>query len=120
MNKDRKIWKVVCNFPISVDKRYSLNELRTRGAVHYRHLGLGGDYSDYLVVKYVKHNLTNYDKVMDDFRSQDVSWEIRNLFNVKVLEAIGIAYPELHDECVKQIFASASKTKAIEKHRLKR
>ena len=69
MNKDGKIWKVVNNFPILVNRRYSLKELRTRGAIHYRHLGLGNGYYDYLIVKYVKHNLTNYDKVMDDFLS---------------------------------------------------
>jgi len=61
------------------------------------------EFLDRISVNYIRHNLTNYDKMLDRVCKKMVSEDAYVLLNKKIYEKIGETYLNLKEECDRQL-----------------
>jgi hypothetical protein len=61
------------------------------------------EFLDRISVNYIRHNLTNYDKMLDRVCKKMVSIDVYVLLNQKIYQTIGETYLNLKDECDRQM-----------------
>ena len=56
-----------------------------------------------IMVNYIRHNLTSYEDLLEELRGKEGKYEAYTKLKNKILEKIAEVYPELKEECNRQM-----------------
>jgi len=111
--QSKKLLQKVSEMPITVDllpldkvlddaiRHFNAHPKRERDN---RGADKGSDqpFLDRIMVNHIRHNLTHYDKFLDEVERKTAAMDARELINQRIYDAIAQEYPDLGTECDRQ------------------
>lgn len=82
---------------------YNLHQRATRDEPYWADRKSDRAFLDRITVNYLRHNVTDYDDMLQELRGRVGVRDAEDLFRERVYEAIASRFPELAEECGRQL-----------------